>query len=300
MIHHLILMQEDVDFRIESGRLISGEKKIALSVLGSIQCFASRAKWSQQALEALAQQCPLIMARWNKKTHKWGTCALLPRSRYVNPEASYLLACLHPKLATQLASKILFTKIENQHCLIRALDPNLDPLPKLAANSFQRILRLEAKWAKFFWAKYFLAASQDIFLREKRKASTPLNISLNYGYGFLYHALEWQCVASGIEPGIGLIHQLRRSRPSLVCDLIEPLRCCVEITIMRYMDEMHDKKLMAGRFAEMMETPWLYRGKNFRLRTIIRLMVESLVRHLQKPHQHEFHPFILHVRDACL
>ncbi|MBR5330966.1 MAG: CRISPR-associated endonuclease Cas1 [Akkermansia sp.] len=300
MIHHLILMDESADLRIRDGILYSGEHKIALQVLGSLQCLASHARWSQAALCSVAQQCPVIMARWNTSTGKWNTSSLLPRCRYVNPDATYRLCTLKPRHATQLASDILMTKVQNQHTLIRALDPSLSPLPRLASNSFNRILRLEAKWARFFWARYFRAAAQDLFTREKRQAQAPLNVALNYGYGFLYHAIEWQCIASGIEPGIGIIHKLRRSRPSLACDLIEPFRCCVELTVMRYLDEMHDTRKMAGRFAEMMESFWCYADKRFRLRTIIRLHVESFARALLAQNTNLFHPFTLHARDACL
>lgn len=300
MIHHLILMDESADLHLRDGLLVSGEKKIAIQVLGSLQCLASHARWSQAALCAVAQQCPIVMARWDTKSGKWLTSSLLPRCRYVNPDATYRLCTLKPRQSTQLASDLLLTKVQNQHTLIRSLEPALPPLPRLASNSFNRILRLEAKWARFFWAKYFRAASQDLFVREKRQAQAPLNIALNYGYGFLYHAIEWQCIASGLEPGIGIIHRLRRSRPSLVCDLVEPFRCCVELYVMRHLDEMHDIKHMAGRFAEMMEDFWTYAGKRFRLRTIIRLVVESFARALLSLNTSQFRPFLLHARDACL
>lgn len=300
MIHHLILMEEECALSIQDGMLKSGDKKIALSVLGSVQCFASRGTWSTHCLSALAEQCPVVISVWHKKRGKWVTASVLPRCRYVNPDATTRICRLSEKQSTKYASDLLMTKVMNQHALIRSLKPELPPLPKLAANSFQRILRLEAKWARFFWTMYFDAAAQDLFVREKRRATAPLNVALNYGYGFLYHALEWQSVASGVEPGIGIIHRLRRSRPSLVCDLIEPLRCCVEITVMRYLDEMHDKKLMAARFAQMMESTWTYKDCRFKLRTIIRLMIESFVRSLQSPTKHHFSPFLLHARDACL
>lgn len=300
MIHHLILTSENADFSLQDGMLSNGHEKIALSTLGSVQCLAARARWSQQALCALAQQCPVVMARWNSKTGKWETSSILPRCRYVNPAATFQLCNLSLKTSTKYASALIFTKVENQHTLIRSLNPSLAPLPRLASNSYNRILRLEAKWARFFWAMYFEAASQDLFAREHRQAKAPLNVALNYGYAFLYHALEWQCVASGIEPGIGIIHRLRRSRPSLACDLIEPFRCCVELTVMRNLDEMHDKKLMAGRFAEMLESFWNYAGKRFRLRTIIRLTTESFVRALTTGKSDSFKPFALHARDACL
>lgn len=300
MIHHLVLTGEGADFRVQDGILYNGSQKIALQVLGSVQCLASRARWSQSALVAMAQQCPVVMARWNRQKGKWETSSLLPRCRYVNPEATSCLCNLKPKQSTQLASALLFTKIANQHALVRSLDPTLAPLPRLASNSYNRILQLEAKWARFFWAMYFKAAAADLFTREKRRAQAPLNVALNYGYGYLYHALEWQCIESGLEPGIGIVHRLRRSRPSLVCDLVEPLRCCVELTVMRHLDEMNDPRKMAGRLAEMMESFWQYRGRRFRLRSILRLMTESFVRALIQNRPESFIPFALHARDACL
>lgn len=297
MIHHLILLDDEADVHVAQGKLINGKSKVALDVLGSVQCFSTRARWSQTALEALATQCPVIFARWNGNTKKWATASMIPRCRYVNPTALSKLCKLPERKATQIASDLLWAKIENQHLLLRVFDPLLPPLPKLNDNSFSRILRLEAKYARFFWARYFKAASGDLFAREKRQAQHPLNAALNYGYGFLYHAIEWQCLASGLEPGIGLIHKLRRSRPSLACDLIEQFRCCVELILIRHLDEMHEKKAMAARYAEMLEEFWTYHGHRFRLRSIIRLVVESFVRALDG--RQPFHPFNLHPRDAC-
>lgn len=268
-------------------------------MLGSVQCFATRAKWSQGALEAVSSQCPVVMARWDTRTSKWNTFSLARRCRHVNPTALAALCRLPERRATQLASDLLLTKVGNQQSLLRALDPFLPPLPKLKDTSFSRILRMEARQARTFWPRYFAAASADLFAREKRRAAHPLNAALNYGYGFLYHALEWQCVASGLEPSVGIVHKARKNRPSLVCDLIEPFRCCVEITLMRHLDGMADKKAMAARFAEMLEETWDYRGRRFRLRSIIRLTVESFVAALMRPDA-RFKPFSLHARDACL
>ena len=298
MIHHLILLHEDQSIHLRQGKLISGSNRIAIDTLGSIQCFSSSTQWTQSALEALASQCPVILARWDKRAGKWGTFAITPRTRYVNPNALASLCRLTEKRATQLASDLIFAKLKNQHQLLRSYDPLMPPAPRLQENSFSRILRLEAKYARTFWATYFRAAAQDLFAREKRGAQAPLNIALNYGYGFLYHALEWQCLASGLDPTVGIIHRLRRNRPSLVCDLIEPFRCCVELTVIRYLDEMHDKKAMAARFAAMLEQKWHFRNQQFRLRSILRLSVESFARAIEK--KQPFHPFVLHARDACL
>jgi len=298
MIHHLILVSESPELHVQNGRLISGSNKIAVETLGSIQCFATQARWTQTALESLANQCPVIMARWDKGSGKWRSFSLMPRARHVNPTALWQLCRLPDRRATVLASDLLYAKVRNQQTMLRVFDPYVEDLPKLADNSFSRILRLEARYARFFWTRYFAAVSQDLFEREKRKAQTPINIALNYGYGFLYHAIEWQCLASGLDTTIGIIHKLRRSRPSLVCDLIEPFRCCVELTLVRHLGEIHEKKAMAARFAEMLEGKWQYRGKTFRLRSIIRLSVESFAKALGD--EKRFQPFSLHPRDACV
>jgi CRISPR-associated endonuclease Cas1 len=298
MIHHLILLNEEQDLGISKGKLVSGNNRIAIDVLGSVQSFSTRARWSQSALEALSAQCPLVFARWSGDSKKWMTCSVLPRCRHVQPSAQSALCRLTEKQSTRLASDLLFAKVRNQHTLLRSYDPLLPPAPVLKENSFSRILRLEARYARFFWARYFASASSDLFAREKRQATAPLNIALNYGYGFLYHAIEWQCLASGIDASIGLIHKNRRNRPSLACDLIEPFRCCVELTVMRHLDQVHDKKFLAARFAEMLEQKFCYRDRQFRLRSILRLTTESFVRSLLE--KSAFHPFMLHARDACL
>jgi CRISPR-associated endonuclease Cas1 len=299
MIHHLILLDESPDIRLEKGRLISGSERIAIEVLGSVQCFASQARWTQPALEAVCSQCPVVMARWDRRKAKWQTFSLAPRCRYVNPTVLARMCRLSAGRSTQLASDLLYAKIKNQHQLLRIFDPWIDGLPRFRDNSFSRILRLEATYARTFWARYFRAASEDLFAREKRKAEHPLNAALNYGYAFLYHAIEWQCLANGLEPSVALIHRARRRRPSLACDLIEPFRCCVELTVIRYLDQIHEKKAMSGRFAEMLEERFAYRSGRFRLRSIIRLTVESFARAVEDP-RNKFEPFLLHARDACV
>jgi CRISPR-associated endonuclease Cas1 len=298
MINHLILLTEEQDLHVSDGKLLSGHRKIAMETLGSVQCLSAQCHWSQTALESLVTQCPVIMARWDKQQKKWRTFSLALRARHVNPTALWKLCRLSPQRATQLASGLLWTKVCNQHEMLRTFDPRLADKPQLRENSFNRILRLEATYARFFWPRYFAALSSDLFEREKRKSTHPLNAALNYGYGFLYHAIEWQSLASGLDPTIGIIHKLRRSRPSLACDLIEPLRCAVELTVVRHLDDLQEPKRLAGHFAEMLETQFTYREGKFKLRSIIRLMVESFIRSLDG--KESFQPFVLHARDACI
>lgn len=295
---HLVVSSDDRIFSLKGGRLISGDKAIALKSLGSLQCFGADSRWSQASLIEAAHHAPVILSVWSRRAEKWQTSAIQPKARHINPLALQRLCRLSAKDSTHLASGLLLTKIANQMTLLRALDCEVPSSPPIQQGSYARVLRLESSYARKFWPKYFQAARSDILIREKYKPTKPINIALSYGYGYLYHAIEWACLAHGLECSVGLIHKLRRNRPSLACDLIEPLRCAVELTVMRNLDSIHDKSMMAARFAEMMEQKFIYRSAAFRLRAIIRLMVESFIRSLSEGIT--FHPFLLHARDACL
>ena len=295
---HLVVSSEAQNLRYKDGKLINGDKSIALETLGSVQCFGHSHAWSQTALVAIAEHCPIILARWNHSAEKWRTASVIPRAQHVNPEAIYRLCRLTPKESTNLASGLLLTKVANQMLLLRDSNPALPSQPPVQQGSYARVLRLESSYARKFWPKYFSSVGEVGVLREKYRPTKPINIALSYGYGFLYHAVEWACLAHGLDCSVGLIHKLRRNRPSLACDLIEPLRCAVELTVMRNRDDMLEKSRMASRFAEMLEQKFIYRGNAFKFRTIIRLMVESFIKAICN--KSEFHPFLLHAREACL
>jgi hypothetical protein len=162
VINHLILLTEAQDLHVADGKLLSGHRKIAIESLGSVQCLSAASRWSQTALELLATQCPVVMARWDKQQKKWLTFSLTPKARYVNPTALWKLCRLPPQRATQMASALLWTKVCNQHQMLHAFDPRMADKPQLKENSFNRILRLESSYARFFWPRWrltFLNAS---------------------------------------------------------------------------------------------------------------------------------------------
>lgn len=60
--------------------------------------------------------------------------------------------------------------------------------------------------------------------REKRGASDPINVLLNFGYTMLTRELEGFLEAAGLDPTIGLYHLPNKDRPSLACDWVEEFR----------------------------------------------------------------------------
>jgi CRISP-associated protein Cas1 len=60
--------------------------------------------------------------------------------------------------------------------------------------------------------------------RRRRPPTDPVNALLSLGYTLLTSRVQAQCEAGGLETHLGALHEERSGRPSLVCDLVEPLR----------------------------------------------------------------------------
>lgn len=60
--------------------------------------------------------------------------------------------------------------------------------------------------------------------RVRRPPTDPVNALLSLGYTWLLTRMVARIEAAGLEPALGCLHEFRPGRPSLACDLIEPLR----------------------------------------------------------------------------
>jgi CRISPR-associated protein Cas1 len=60
--------------------------------------------------------------------------------------------------------------------------------------------------------------------RVRRPPTDPVNALLSLGYTFLLNRVRAQCEALGLEVALGALHEYRSGRPSLACDVMEPLR----------------------------------------------------------------------------
>jgi CRISP-associated protein Cas1 len=60
--------------------------------------------------------------------------------------------------------------------------------------------------------------------RVRRPPTDPVNALLSLGYTWLLTRTVARCEAAGLEVYLGALHEYRPGRPSLACDLIEPLR----------------------------------------------------------------------------
>jgi CRISPR-associated protein Cas1 len=64
--------------------------------------------------------------------------------------------------------------------------------------------------------------------RVRRPPTDPVNALLSLGYTWLLARTVARVEASGLEVGLGGLHSYHPGRPSLACDLMEPLRTAVD------------------------------------------------------------------------
>ncbi len=60
--------------------------------------------------------------------------------------------------------------------------------------------------------------------RVRRPPTDPVNALLSLGYTWVLNRTVARCEAVGLEVNLGALHDWRPGRPSLACDLMEPLR----------------------------------------------------------------------------
>jgi CRISPR-associated protein Cas1 len=67
----------------------------------------------------------------------------------------------------------------------------------------------------------------------QNNASDPVNLTLNYGYGFLEGEVRRAINSVGLEPTIGFLHDVSdyQTKQSLVYDLQEPFRWLVDVSV---------------------------------------------------------------------
>jgi CRISPR-associated endonuclease Cas1 len=96
--------------------------------------------------------------------------------------------------------------------------------------SFPRndMARVPDHWQKFGGRISPLTASP-------RLAVNPPNAMLNYLYAVLESESRLALAALGLDPGIGVLHNDLRSRDSLACDLMEPIRPLVDAYLLDWL-----------------------------------------------------------------
>lgn len=158
------------------------------------------------------------------------------------------------------------------------------------------LMAIEGGSGRLYWngVKALLAERVAFESREHRGATDEVNSALNYGYGILYTQVWGAIMNAGLEPFAGFLHVDRPGKPSLVLDLIEEFRQpIVDRSVIAYINkgskiEVRDgllteesRQAIASAVLERLESEAMFKGKRYRLKSIIQIQARSLASFLR-------------------
>jgi CRISP-associated protein Cas1 len=147
-------------------------------------------------------------------------------------------ALADPRQSPRWASLVVATRIESQlkaarHYQRQGRTMTGDALPRLQAlrdrcgtATLEQLRGLEGA-ASALWFEILgqlLNPPWTFTQRTRRPPLDPVNALLSLGYTWLLARTVARCEASGLEVNLGGLHEYRPGRPSLACDVMEPLR----------------------------------------------------------------------------
>jgi len=145
----------------------------------------------------------------------------------------------HPKGQLDLARSWVALKIDSQTVAARHaqrhgtaaaaatlqdLNQARDNLERAADVASIRGIEGSSSASWFRLLPHLLRSPWTFERRSRRPPADPVNALLSLGYTLLNARAVAACDAAGLEVYLGALHQFRPGRPSLACDLIEPLR----------------------------------------------------------------------------
>jgi CRISPR-associated endonuclease Cas1 len=201
--------------------------------------------------------------------------------------------------ARQIAIELIKQKLLAQERLIRDHFPDeesIETISKLrhglvSARSNEEIRRYEAHAALAYWKTWHhlgvMFAQSDLrhvpehwrifgsrlspLTKSPRIAVNPPNAILNYLYALLESEARQAISELGLDPGLGFLHSDTRTRDSLACDLMEPIRPKVDAYLLDWLqrtplqrkwffEERNGNCRLMGEFAvELSETSRIWR-----------------------------------------
>ena len=158
-----------------------------------------------------------------------------------------------------IAKQLVGEKLARQRALLDRLPEGRDAKPVLrstikrvdAASTIEQLRAIEAEAALAYWKTWApievqfaqrdrarIPAHWSTFGRRgslvtgsPRKATNPANAILNYLYALAEAEARIAALAVGCDPGLGIMHADQKSRDSLACDLMEPVRPTVDARV---------------------------------------------------------------------
>lgn len=157
-----------------------------------------------------------------------------------------------PKRKSTIARALVQAKIARSLQVLDWLGERYDiqreiRLTKLESSKLRRTttvqdLRVvEGRVARRYWEAFGKVLPEHLDFQgrmtssHQNNASDPVNLALNYGYGFLEGECRKAINAVGLEPSVGFLHDFSDSqtKQSLVYDLQEPFRWLIDLSVIQ-------------------------------------------------------------------
>jgi len=105
------------------------------------------------------------------------------------------------------------------------------------AKSVNEVRTAEGRSADFYWRAFAKVVPSKLEFKSRRSgsrynASDPANALLNYGYAFLQSCVRRSINATGLDAGVGFLHEDKPATTPLVYDFQEPFRWLIDYTVL--------------------------------------------------------------------
>jgi CRISPR-associated protein Cas1 len=128
----------------------------------------------------------------------------------------------------------------------------LEPIKLSRAATVADIRTVEGRVARRYWEAFGKVLPEHLDFQgrmtssHQNNASDPVNLALNYGYGFLEGEARRAINSVGLEPAVGFLHDLSdyQTKESLAYDLQEPFRWLIDVSVIEAFEsralDLHD------------------------------------------------------------
>ncbi len=159
--------------------------------------------------------------------------------------------CTEQNASAQWSRRLILLKLRAQHASLSRIladrpdlrHPFLQPMLRLVAarkslalvESIDRasLLGIEGAAARSYFEALASALPESISFagRVRRPPRDPVNACLSLAYTLLLSEASFAAHGAGLDPALGFFHSPAFGRPSLACDLMEPLRPAADVWV---------------------------------------------------------------------
>lgn len=146
---------------------------------------------------------------------------------------------ISPERKMRIACELIEQKRRNQAALLQGLRYKSDAdkaalafvreIPLEQAQDVRTLMGMEGLASREFFSAYFRPLGWR--RREPRCKRDVSNLLLDIGYTYLFNFVESMLLLYGFDTYCGVLHTLFYHRKSLICDIVEPFRCVIDLRI---------------------------------------------------------------------